>query len=92
MPKVGDRVVVAGQKVGGGTREGTLTGVVGSMIRVRWTDGAETLFSPGAGTVEYLAGKAKPNGKTAAKAAAKPAKKPASKKDAPKAKKKSKKK
>lgn len=89
MPKVGDRVVVAGQKVGGGTREGTLTGVVGSMIRVRWTDGAETLFSPGAGTVEYLAGKAKPNGKTSAKAAAK---KPASKKDAPKAKKKSKKK
>ncbi len=77
MPKVGDRIVVEGSKVGGARREGTLKKLVGSMIQVRWTDGSETLFSPGAGTVQYLPS----NGKHAkveksAKKTVKPASKP----------------
>ncbi|MHB8512825.1 MAG: DUF1918 domain-containing protein [Actinomycetota bacterium] len=79
MPKVGDRVVVEGSKVGGARREGTLLKIVGSMIQVRWSDGSETLFSPGAGTVQYSAG----NGK-AAKSASKPDAKSSGKKSAPK--------
>lgn len=81
MPKVGDRVVVDGSKVGGGRREGTLRKVVGSLIQVSWEDGTETLFAPGAGTVQYLPGTGKTNGgsKGAAKKTAAP------KKAAPKA-------
>lgn len=77
MPKVGDRVVVDGSKVGGGRREGTLRKVVGSLIQVSWEDGSETLFAPGAGTVQYLPGTGKTNGGSKAsgkKAASKPAK------------------
>ena len=66
MPKVGDRVVVEGSKVGGARREGTLLKVVGSMIRVRWADGSETLFSPAAGTVQYLPGNGSAFGKPGA--------------------------
>ena len=62
MPKIGDRVVVEGMKVGGARREGTLTKVVGQMIQVKWSDGSETLFSPGAGSVQYLAGNSKKSG------------------------------
>lgn len=78
MPKVGDRVVVEGSKVGGGRREGTLRKVVGSLIQVRWEDGSETLFAPGAGTVQFLpAGKTNGSAKASKPAAAKkaPAKK-----------------
>ena len=51
MAKVGDRVLVEGLKVGGAKREGTPLSVAGSLIRVRWADGAETMFIPGPGTV-----------------------------------------
>jgi hypothetical protein len=78
MPKPGDRVVVEGSKVGGGRREGTLVETLGSLIKVRWTDGGETIMAPGAGSVSFLPGSAKaakgsatvPN-KKAAKPAAK---------------------
>lgn len=59
MPKPGDRVVVEGSKVGGGRREGTLVETVGSLIKVRWTDGGETIMAPGAGAVRFLPGSAK---------------------------------
>jgi hypothetical protein len=65
MPKVGDRVIVAGVKIGNPTREGTCIGVVGRLINVRWTDGSTSMFTPGAGSVTFAPG----NGK-AAKAAA----------------------
>ena len=78
MPKPGDRVVVEGLKVGGGRREGTLVETVGSLIKVRWTDGGETIMAPGAGAVRFLpgSGKASKAGgsaqkKTASKAASK---------------------
>lgn len=86
MPKVGDRVVVEGSKVGGGRREGTLTQVVGSLIKVRWQDGGETLIAPGAGAVQFLPGNAKggkaskPPAKAAPKASAAAKKKPAGRK------------
>lgn len=73
MPKPGDRVVVEGLKVGGGRREGTLVETVGSLIKVRWTDGGETIMAPGAGAVRFLPGSGKAT-KTAATA-----KKPAAK-------------
>jgi uncharacterized protein DUF1918 len=80
MPKPGDRVVVEGTKIGGARREGILVSQAGSLIKVRWNDGGETMMAPGAGAVTFLPGKAK-----ATKAApAKP--KPKAKAAAPKAK------
>jgi hypothetical protein len=79
MPKPGDRVVVEGSKVGGGRREGTLLETLGSLIKVRWTDGGETILAPGAGAVRFLPGSAKASKSTgatpkkAASAKAKPA-------------------
>ena len=76
MPKPGDRVVVEGSKVGGGRREGTLVETLGSLIKVRWTDGGETIMAPGAGSVSFLPGSgkaAKSNAAVPKKKAAKPA-------------------
>lgn len=81
MPKPGDRVVVEGSKVGGGRREGTLVETVGSLIKVRWTDGGETIMAPGAGAVRFLPGSGK-----AAKSSASSAKKTVSKAAKPAAK------
>ena len=78
MPKPGDRVVVEGSKVGGGRREGTLVETLGSLIKVRWTDGGETIMAPGAGAVSFLPGSAKAT-KTSAAAPKKKVAKPAAK-------------
>ena len=67
MPKPGDRVVVEGLKVGGGRREGTLVETVGSLIKVRWTDGGETIMAPGAGAVRFLPGSGKATKSASAK-------------------------
>jgi hypothetical protein len=83
MPKPGDRVVVEGTKVGGGRREGTLVGTVGSLIKVRWSDGGETIMAPGAGAIRIVPG----SGKTATVKASSKAAKPAAKKATGKAKK-----
>lgn len=98
MPKAGDRVVVAGNKLGSPTRVGTLVKTVGTMIRVRWENGTESLFQPAAGSVTYQAPGTKiakpPAPKTAPKTPAKKAalakatpKKPAAKAKAAPAKK-----
>lgn len=91
MPKAGDRVVVAGNKLGSPTRVGTLVKTVGTMIRVRWENGTESLFQPAAGSVVYETGGngktlAKGPGKTAAKAPAKAKAAPAAKAKKPAAK------
>ena len=78
MPKPGDRVVVEGSKVGGGRREGTLVETLGSLIKVRWTDGGETIMAPGAGSVSFLPGSTKA-AKSSAAAPKKKAAKPAAK-------------
>jgi hypothetical protein len=79
MPKVGDRVIIEGSKVGAQRREGDLLGMVGSLMKVRWTDGSESMISPGAGTCRFEpkapGSKSAPVKKAAAKAA--PAKKKA---------------
>ena len=59
MPKPGDRVVVEGTKIGGARREGILVEQSGTLIKVRWNDGGETMMAPGAGAVSFLPGKAK---------------------------------
>lgn len=79
MPKVGDRVIIDGTKLGAPRREGTFLEQIGSLIKVRWADGVESLFSPGAGSVRFEA---------TAKAAKAPTKKAAVKKAPAKAKKK----
>ena len=53
MPKVGDRVIIDGAKVGAQRREGSLVGMVGTLMKVRWTDGTESMISPGAGTCRF---------------------------------------
>ena len=78
MPKVGDKVIIEGNKIGNPRREGTLIGLVGPLINVRWSDGNVSLFKPGAGAVTF----APSNGGGAAKklpmkAVKKPAAKPA---------------
>lgn len=78
MPKPGDRVVVEGSKVGGGRREGTLVETLGALIKVRWTDGGETIMAPGAGSVSFLPASAKA-AKSGAAAPKKKAGKPAAK-------------
>jgi uncharacterized protein DUF1918 len=69
MPKVGDRVIIEGTKVGAQRREGSLLGVTGSLMKVRWTDGTESMISPGAGSIRFEAKRA------SAAAPKKPAKK-----------------
>jgi hypothetical protein len=51
MPKVGDYVIIEGTKVGAVRREGNLVGIVGSLLKVQWIDGTESVISPGAGSV-----------------------------------------
>ena len=81
MPKAGDRVVVEGTKVGGARREGTLVGMVGSLVKIRWTDGGETIMAPGAGALRFIPGTSKVSSKAAKAAPAKaaPKGKPAAK-------------
>ena len=67
MPKVGDRVIVEGVKIGNPRREGTCVKVIGRLLSVRWSDGTTSLFTPGAGSVRFEPG----NG--SAKSAKKPA-------------------
>ena len=51
--KVGDRIVVESETVGAPSREGeileVIEGEVGVRYRIRWEDGHESVFTPGAG-------------------------------------------
>jgi Domain of unknown function (DUF1918) len=58
MASVGDRVRVLPNKSGQPPRDGVVTGVTGTLLRVRWTTGEETTFIPGSGSVAVL-GKAR---------------------------------
>jgi hypothetical protein len=87
MVKVGDRIRLSANK--GADREGAVTGVTGSMVRVRWPSGEESTVIPAPGTLSVLpplADQAAPGRPAAKKPATKsPAKKAAPKKAAPKA-------
>jgi hypothetical protein len=78
MPQVGDRVIIEGSKVGAVRREGSLVGMVGRLMQVRWIDGTESMISPGAGTCRF-----EPAGKAPSRKAATPKKAKASVKAAP---------
>ena len=67
MVKVGDRIRLSSAK--GPDREGVVTLLTGSMVRVRWTAGQETMVIPAPGTLTVLA----PSKKRAPKARRKPA-------------------
>jgi hypothetical protein len=52
MVEVGDRVLVESEKVGSVTRGGVVTAVDGRLITVRWDAGSESVFVPGAGSLQ----------------------------------------
>lgn len=54
MARVGDRVVMEGTKIGSARREGTLVGMNGPLLRVRWGDGQETILTPAPGSIQFL--------------------------------------
>ena len=59
MIKVGDRIRLSSMK--GPHREGVVTAVTGSLVRVRWPSEEETTVIPAPGTLTVLAaGKAAP--------------------------------
>ena len=85
MVEVGDRIRLSSTK--GPDREGLVTAVTGSLVRVRWPSGDETTVAPAPGTLSVLAAaKAAPKGakKSAAKKTAGATKKTASKSAPPK--------
>jgi hypothetical protein len=53
MVKVGDRIRLSSGK--GPDRDGIVTAVAGSMVRVRWPSEAETTIIPAPGTLTVLA-------------------------------------
>jgi hypothetical protein len=63
----GDRISVVGAKTGSVTREGEILEVIEGDLnvryRVQWTDGHESLFSPGPGVATVLPA-AKPTART----------------------------
>jgi hypothetical protein len=53
MVEVGDRIRLSSMK--GAGREGLVTAVAGSLVRVRWLSGEETMVAPAPGTLSVLA-------------------------------------
>ena len=85
MVEVGDRIRLSSMK--GPGREGLVTAVAGSLVRVRWLSGEETMVAPAPGTLSVLAaGRAVPQQgakKSAAKKTAGATKKNIASKSAP---------
>jgi len=52
MVEVGDRIRLSSMK--GPDREGLVTAVTGSLVRVRWPSGEETTVAPAPGTLSVL--------------------------------------
>lgn len=78
MPNVGDRVRFASRKVDEAPREGVVTGVTGSLLRIKWSTGEESTVSPGPGAIAVIGKVRASSGKATApaKAAKKATKKP----------------
>lgn len=51
MAQVGDRVQVPSKKVGQQPREGTVTGVSGTLLRITWSTGEESTITPSVGSL-----------------------------------------
>ena len=69
MPDVGDRVRVASTKVGQAPRDGVVTGVVGQLLRIKWSTGEESTVIPGPGAVAVVGRVTASSGKKAPAAA-----------------------
>jgi hypothetical protein len=54
MPEVGDQVRVESTKVGQAPRDGVVTGVVGRLLRIKWSTGEESTVVPGPGAVAVI--------------------------------------
>jgi len=54
MPTVGDRVRVESTKIGQAPRDGVVTGVIGSLLRIQWSTGEESTVVPGPGAVAVV--------------------------------------
>ena len=65
MPTVGDRVRVASTKVGQAPRDGVVTGVIGQLLRIKWSTGEESTVIPGPGAVAVVGKVTKSSGKKA---------------------------
>jgi hypothetical protein len=54
MPAVGDRVGVRSVRIGQAEREGVVTQVLGHLLRVQWSTGEESTFTPGPGSLTVV--------------------------------------
>ena len=54
MPDVGDRVRVQSTKVGGASRDGVVTRVIGRLLHVRWSTGEESTIVPAPGSMAVI--------------------------------------
>jgi hypothetical protein len=54
MADIGDRVQVASTKVGQAPRDGVVTGVIGSLLQVKWSTGEESTFAPKMGSLSVV--------------------------------------
>jgi hypothetical protein len=72
MPEVGDRVRVRSTKMGQAVREGMVTQVMGGLLRVQWSTGEESTFTPGPGSLTVV-GRKRAASKNAAAASTKTA-------------------
>ncbi len=54
MAVVGDRVQILSKKVGGAPRDGVVTGVTGSLLRVRWSTGEQSTVVPSMGSLAVV--------------------------------------
>ena len=70
MVAVGDRVQVPSKRVGQAPRDGVVTGVSGSLLRVTWSGGEESSIFPSMGSL-VVVGKVRVRSKKAAAAAKK---------------------
>jgi hypothetical protein len=54
MAVIGDRVQISSRKVGEAPRGGVVTGVTGSLLRVRWSTGEESTVVPSMGSLAVV--------------------------------------
>ncbi len=54
MAVVGDRVQISSRKLGETPRDGVVTGVTGSLLRVRWSTGEESTVVPSMGSLAVV--------------------------------------
>ncbi len=54
MAVVGDRVQISSRKVGEASRDGVVTSVTGSLLRVRWSTGEESTVVPSMGSLAVV--------------------------------------